>query len=208
MSLENQDHKSIDRETADNAERDLGPRIIDRVRQAVNERWQEIDSEHRVDAFTSLYLRPRTKCVPDWFIGDDIMDAIIDLYYEPLAAVRDELADSKPMWPGDISVCVMPSRESETTSVVFARERLLFRLSQKAWTFWWKSEEDMAEELAQWYAAAEQGLTQESALSERHRHALREVLGQIAVLLPGKERVRVIDQDRLKAAVEDLRGLI
>jgi len=188
--------------------RNLGIRLVDRVRQSMNEQWQEVDTEDRVDAFTSLYVRPRERCVPDWFISDEILDDIIDLYHHPLAAIRDELCDAQHIWPGAISLCVMPSWESNTISVVYTSDRVLLSLSQKAWSFWWESEEEMAEELTQWYAIAERGLTQESRLSERHRQALMEVLGQTAVLLPGEGRVRVVDQARLQAAVEELRRLI
>jgi hypothetical protein len=208
MSPENHEKLVSEGESSHNPEHDLGTRLVDRVRQALNERWQEIDSEHRVDAFTALYLRPRDKCVPNWFIGDGIMDAIIDLYYEPLAAVREELTERKRIWPGEISICAMPSWESESIALMYTRQRVLFGFERKAWLFWWESEKEMQDELAQWYEAAERGLTQESTLAEHHRQALKEVLGQVAVLLPGEERVRVIDQARLKTAVEDLQGLI
>jgi len=204
MSAESDQH--IAKEPSE--KRNLGTRIVERVREAVNEQWQEINSEHRVDAFTSLYLRPRERCVPDWFLSDEILDDIIDLYHHPLAAIRDELSDAQQIWPGAISLCVMPSWESNTISVAYTSDRVLLSLSQKAWSFWWESEEEMGEELTQWYAIAEQGLTQESRLSEGHRQALMEVLGQAAVLLPGEGRVRVIDQARLQASVEELRQLI
>jgi hypothetical protein len=208
MSPEKRDKHNPEGKSSHHLERDLGTRLVDRVRQVVNEQWQEIDSEHRVDAFTALYLRPRDKCVPSWFNGDDIIEAIIDLYRHPLTAVRDELADRKQLWPGEVSLCVMPSAESESLSIMYTRQRVLFTLERKAWSFWWEREEEMQKELAQWYGTAEQGLVRDSILSDRHRQALMEVLGQVAVLLPGEERVRVIDQTRLKAAVEDLRGLL
>src|SRR6058998_2988969 len=93
MTTETGKQHSKNKERSPERELDLGTRLVDRIRQAVNEQWQEIDSADRVDAFTSLYLRPRDRCVPEWFLGDEILDDIMDLYHYPLAAVRDELAE-------------------------------------------------------------------------------------------------------------------
>lgn len=188
-------------------ERDIGQIIIERIRSTVNEDWPEI-GEPGVDAFTSLYLRPRDGCVPNWFIGDELLDDVIDLFDYPLAAVRDELAERQGVFLGEIPVLIMPSWQSDTMAVMFTRDRVLLQLSQKAWSFWWDSEDEMAGEMKEWYLAVESGLTRAYLLLENDRQALKDVLDGVSVNLPQEEPQRRVDPSRLQSAAERLRRLI
>jgi len=207
MSSNNKEREDV-HETSSARERETGTRILERVRRTVNEAWPDTEHELGADAFTLLYLKERDSSVPEWFLGDEIMDDIIDLFYNPVAAMRDELAEGRGVWPGEMPVYVMPSWQSYTFAAVLTKDRVLMHLERKASGLWWRAEDDMALELGQWYRAAERGLLEPSSLSAEDRQALREVLGQVAVLLPGSKRVRVVDRELLHSAVKRLRRLI
>ncbi len=157
--------------------------------------------------------REQSDSKPELAIGRRLVDRVRRAVNEdwpnsPLAAVRDELAESRGVWPGEIPVYVMPAWQTDTFAAMFTKDRVLLRLSRKAWWFWWESEEEMAGELTQWYAAAEAALREPSSLSQDDRRDLMDVLGALAVILPASPLLDVAERERLRSAIERLHGLV
>ena len=130
-----------------------GRRIIERIRSEINAPDGPFTGEEGEDVFRSLYLTERFGCIPDHFLGDDLMVDIRSMYYWVLDGVRNELQERFAiktfLW-----VVVDPSYEDSTYALLLHDDRVLLQISRKAWHFSWESEDEMAEELQEWYEQA------------------------------------------------------
>lgn len=105
-------------------------------------------------AFRKMYLQEPDGCVPEEFIGDDLMSAIKDKFYWPFDAVRNQLerefGSERCIW-----VNIDPTYD-DTTNVVLHLDHahLLYTYCAKAWKFWWPNENEMKNELLEWHRTA------------------------------------------------------
>lgn len=86
-----------------------------------------------------LYLEPQEGCVPDEFIGEELLYAVKSKYYAFFSVVRDEvqkeyLAKKKIQRPW-ISILIDPSYEDVTHVVMAFQAVLLYEHQSKAWRF-------------------------------------------------------------------------
>jgi len=122
--------------------------MLARVRQQINEAHGDRT------AFRKMYLQEPDGCVPQEFIGDDLMSAIKDKFYWPFDAVRDQLerefGTERCMW-----IHIDPTYEDTTyTLLTLENEHLLYTYCAKAWKFWWPDEDEMKKELLEWHQTA------------------------------------------------------
>jgi hypothetical protein len=123
----------------------------------------------RRDAFRKLYLQDPKGCVPEEFIGDDILYAIKGKFYWPLNAVREQLekefGSDPPMW-----VYVDPCYDDTTYALLtLGNELVLFSYGSKPWTFWWENEQDMKKDLEIWYEIARGRYQKYRPLTEKEK---------------------------------------
>lgn len=108
----------------------------------------------RRDAFRKMYLQDPHGCVPDEFVGDDVLYAIKGKFYWPFHAVREQLkkefGNDSRMW-----IYVDPCHDDTTYALLTLKnEYVLLSYASKPWSYWWKSEPEMQKELEQWHRAA------------------------------------------------------
>lgn len=167
----------------------VGRSIIDGIRTELNVEGSPFTAEVD-DVFALLYLTERDGCVPDQLLsGEDLTADIRNLYYCVLDSVRVELKDrlnvADPLW-----IIVDASYEDATEYVLMTDEKVLLAGHEKAWHFFWDSEDEMAKDLDDWYhrAAARLGT------SDSMPHEERDGPGLFAVTLD-IERVLEIDAE-------------
>ncbi len=132
----------------------VGRAIMERIRHEVNDPdGPFFTGDDGEDVFAALYLSERDGCIPDRFIGDDLLNDIRTMYYAVLDGVREELR-ARLQLREFLSVLVDPSYEDTTEFVMMTSEQVLLFGGSKAWHFYWDSEEAMAEELEDWYRGA------------------------------------------------------
>lgn len=105
--------------------------------------WGSYDNEQEV--LRKMYLTdPKGACLPDEFIGDDVLAEIRNKYYYFFAAIRDEIEYLTERF---IEIWIDPSYEDATTTMMILDDKLLYKDYQKAWNFWYESEEAMMDEM-------------------------------------------------------------
>lgn len=144
----------------------IGNRILQRIRQEANDECAYFSAGWEgEDLFRSLYLTPRSTCVPEHLQGDDLtFDVHMDvraLYFQVFNEIAEELVGQFGHRP--IAVVVDPDVQDRTNVVVCTYETLLLFESSKAWQFYWDDEPAMAQDLELWYAAAASRLGREIA---------------------------------------------
>lgn len=127
---------------------DPGAQMLRYVRRHANE-----DFGAR-DAFRKVYLEEPPGCLPDEFIGDDVLLAVRSKFHWPFDAVRDrlekEFGREKMLW-----IHIDPSYEDTTRAIMtLDDERVLLSFYSKAWSFWWKDEQEMKSDLVRWHRTA------------------------------------------------------
>lgn len=140
-----------------------GRQMIARVRKVINV-WHG-----QRDAFRKMYLEDPKGCVPEEFIGDDILYAIKGKFYWPFDAVRAQLkkefGDDRSMY-----IYVDPCWDDTTYSLLtLGNEYLLLSYGSKPWTFWWENEQDMKKDLEIWYEIARGRYQKYRPLTEKEK---------------------------------------
>lgn len=101
-----------------------------------------------------MYLKDPHGCVPEEFLGDDLLYAIKGKFYWPFDAVRTQLekefGSDRSMY-----IYVDPCYDDTTYALLtLQNEHVLLSYGSKPWTFWWKSEAEMRQDLRRWYRSA------------------------------------------------------
>lgn len=132
----------------------MGSSIMHRLRKTLNDPDGPFPgAEDGVNVFQRLYLEERDACIPDEFIGEEILDDIHSLFYYPLEALRQELAERVGRQQMML-IAIDPSWQDTTLFVIHTGQRVVFSGGLKAWNLWWESEDAMAEEFDDWYQRA------------------------------------------------------
>ena len=99
-----------------------------------------------------LYLDPQEGCVPDEFIGEELLYAVKSKFYGFFSVIRDKvqveyLAKKQISYPA-VSISIDPSYEDVTTVVVSFQNAVLCEYDAKAWNFVWSSVAELQKEMA------------------------------------------------------------
>lgn|GEM_PF-2760422 len=140
---------------------DVARTLVSSVRREINN-WHSSRQ-----AFRKMYLQDPHGCVPDEFVGNDLLYSIKEKFYWPLNAVREQLekefGNEPPLW-----VYVDPCYDDTTYALLtLGNEHVLFSYGSKPWTFWWKSEAEMGKELRDWYKTSRARYQKFRSLLER-----------------------------------------
>ena len=124
--------------------------LLAEVKANIDEYWGK-------GAFEATYLRERHTCVPENYLGDDIHDAIHDLFYAVFRPIADMVEKSADM--ALVSVVVEGDYEHSTRVILYGHyegqeDVLLLVVWRKAWHLWWNSPEAMGRDLEAWYLQA------------------------------------------------------
>ena len=122
----------------------IGRSIVDRIRRETNDEYAYF-SPGESDVFRTLYLTESDRCLPDHFIGDDLLRDIRAIYAQVFDGLREELRDRlglRGLW-----LAIDPSYEDLTFTVLCTHEQVLMLHWSKAWNFFWPDEEAMAADL-------------------------------------------------------------
>lgn len=186
----------------------LGRSILRRLKKTVNEEWDSWLVKEDGDTFKTLYLMERRGCIPEHLLSGEIMEDIMSLFYYPLSAVREELKE-RTGTKEFIWVFVQPSYTDTSFAVMVTGEKVLLTISDKAWNFYWDSEEEMVKELESWYQTAEARLKGGLRLFGADAWALRTLLRQVTEEdIPGLEQDDYWRADRLRRAADLLSRLL
>lgn len=102
-----------------------------------------------------LYLEPQKGCVPEEFIGEELLYAIKSKYYQFFEAIRVKLQaeylEKKKVHHPWISILVDPTFEDTTWVLVMFQKAVLFEHQSKAWNFAWGSVAELQKEMADIY---------------------------------------------------------
>jgi hypothetical protein len=123
------------------------------------------------DDAEELYFKELSGCVPDDFIGDDLMESIISRAYKPFKFVVEEVLKSNyRIW-----IAVEPSYEDATRIIAYTDDIVLEDWWCKMWQFWFTDDADFEkwvnERLDIWKAKIEKykAFLQEDEYTKKYR---------------------------------------
>ena len=112
-------------------------RMVRNLKDEIGNHW----GNDGLEVLREIYLSDlKGQCFPDEYIGDDVLKEIENKFYFFLSAIRDEL-------PEYIEIYVTPSYEDATSYLMILDDKLLIKDYQKAWNFWFESEEKLMDEM-------------------------------------------------------------
>jgi len=113
-------------------------RMVRNLKAEAHNRWGDDNPQETLE---KLYLiDPNGACMPDHFIGEDLLKEIENKYYYFFGAIRDEIEPYIEIW-------ISPSYEDDTTTLMVLEDKLLLKDHKKPWNFWFESEEALMEEM-------------------------------------------------------------
>ena len=99
-----------------------------------------------------LYLDPQEGCVPDEFIGEELLYAVKSKFYGFFSVIRDkvhaEYLEKKKISYPSISISIDPSYEDVTSVVVSFQNAVICEYNAKAWNFVWSTVAELQKEMA------------------------------------------------------------
>jgi len=99
-----------------------------------------------------LYLDPQEGCVPDEFIGEELLYAVKSKFYGFFSVIRDkvhaEYLEKKKISYPSISIVIDPSYEDVTSVVVSFQNAVICEYNAKAWNFVWSTVAELQKEMA------------------------------------------------------------
>ncbi|PIQ87524.1 MAG: hypothetical protein COV74_00185 [Candidatus Omnitrophica bacterium CG11_big_fil_rev_8_21_14_0_20_45_26] len=102
-----------------------------------------------------LYLGPQDSCVPDSFLGDDLLYDIQTKYDCFFSSVRDlletEYLETQGIKDAWISIWIDPSYEADTDVIVTFQSAVLLAHHSEAWNFAWPSVPALVTALTDFY---------------------------------------------------------
>lgn len=111
-------------------------RMLRRLKDSILEKWGYDDA---YEVLRKLYLTdPNGKCLPDEFVGDDVLMDIYNKFYYFMESIGNEFEE-------DIYIYVIPCYDDVTTTLFILGDRVLCKDNMKPWNFWFESEEELME---------------------------------------------------------------
>lgn len=105
--------------------------------------------------FTSNY----GYCYPEDYIGENILNDIIDKFYYPLQYLKETVEKKHPELNGQIYIIVMPNYEGCTYYTMHTETKVLLTDGEKPWNFSFDSEKEFDEWAEQTLNRIEQSIT-------------------------------------------------
>lgn len=102
-----------------------------------------------------IYLDPQDGCLPDEFIGDELLYSIQSKFYEFFQCITQALEKDilEPQKAGGawISIWIDPSYDDETYVLVTFQSAVLLLYGRKAWNFSWPAIAELKKEMSELY---------------------------------------------------------
>ena len=105
-------------------------------------KWMKREHNIPREGVDAIYFSEYGGCLPDGYLGDDVMIEIINKFYRPLDFLCDLFNKQRP--DVDCNIVVMPSYEDATFFVIYRTNeprRILYDSAFKAWHFVWSHDE-------------------------------------------------------------------
>lgn len=121
----------------------LKERMVRNLKAEIGNQWGYGDNDKEV--LKKMYLQDlKGACIPDEFIGDDLLAEIRNKYYAFFGAIRDEIEYKIGQF---IEIWISPSYDDVTTTLMILDDKLLYKDHTKPWHFWFESEEALINEM-------------------------------------------------------------
>jgi len=112
------------------------------------------------EAFEKLYIGDKDSCIPEEFIGEDLLLDIKEKFYSIFHPIREQLEKEK-IAKKPIYIFVDPSYEDVTAAVItYGCDELLCVYYEKPWHLNWDSTVEMEKELNEIYEEIKRKLTE------------------------------------------------
>jgi hypothetical protein len=102
-----------------------------------------------------LYLEPQDGCLPNEFIGEELLYDIQSKFYQFFSAITEavekDFLDKQGVKGKWLSIWIDPSYDDETHVIVTFQSLVVLRYSAKAWNFAWPSVRELEKEMAELY---------------------------------------------------------
>ena len=114
-------------------------RMVRNLKAEIVNHWGGDDNPQ--ETLVKMYLTDlKDNCMPDDYIGEDLLKEIENKYYYFFDAIRNEIEPFIEIW-------VSPCYEDVTTTLMVLEDKLLLKDHKKPWNFWFESEEALMEEM-------------------------------------------------------------
>lgn len=114
----------------------LKERMVKNLMLETANRWGDDNPQ---ETLRKMYLTdPKGNCMPDDFIGEDLLKELYAKFNYFYKAIRDEISPEIEIW-------IEPDYDAETTTLIVLEDKVLYKDHTKPWTFWFESEEALQE---------------------------------------------------------------
>ncbi len=117
-------------------------RMLRELKKSLTDHWGNDNDSDKV--LRDMFLTESGQCMPDGYLGEDVLVDIEDKFYFFLSAIRDQFEKYAEIY-------VQPSYEDTTSFFIILDNRLLYKNYWKAWNFWFESEADLVDEMYRIY---------------------------------------------------------
>jgi len=93
----------------------------------------------------AVWFKDNEGCFPSDYLGDDLMNDIINKFYAPFDYVVSIIEKEFKLNTTVMRINIMPCFEDSTYTVVHDGEKVYIADGTKAWYFWWKDEKEFDE---------------------------------------------------------------
>ncbi len=134
----------------------LEKKLFGNFERKVSEKFgSEKKSKDIREIIRKIYLEPQDGCLPDEFVGEDLLCSIQSKFYEFFISITQALEKDllEPQGVGRtwISIWIDPSYDDETYVIVTFQSVVLLLYGRKAWNFSWPSVGDLKKEMTDIY---------------------------------------------------------
>ncbi len=118
-------------------------RMLKELKKSLADHWGSRGEGERI--LRELFLTDLDgKCMPDEYLGDDLLAEIEHKFYFFLSAIRNQFEKYAEIY-------VLPSYEDTTSFFMILDNKILYKDYLKAWNFWFESEADLIDEIYRIY---------------------------------------------------------
>lgn len=116
----------------------LKERMVKNLMLETANRWGDDNPQ---ETLRKMYLTdPKGNCMPDDFIGEDLLKELYAKFNYFYKAIRDEISPEIEIW-------IEPDYDAETTTLIVLEDKVLYKDHEKPWNFWYESEEALIEKM-------------------------------------------------------------
>ena len=107
---------------------------------------KNVDKEY----YQKVYIKSKGCCVPDEYIGDDLLGSIWKKFCHPLYIVSCKVFDDRGL-KNESQIVIDPQYENETNALLIYQKRVLYHLCENAWNYNFDSQDDFETHLRDMY---------------------------------------------------------